>query len=118
MHPHRKIALHRRDRIANLFIRADKLFKRWERQSVKKIRGRAIREAELWMLSRMQYSEGLGAIYPSMMYSIMPMDALGYERDHPDLVLALKQFDDLMLEDDDSVIFQPAKSPVWDTAIA
>jgi squalene-hopene/tetraprenyl-beta-curcumene cyclase len=118
MHPSRKLALHRKDRIANLFIKADKLFKRWERQSVKKIRGRAIREAEHWMLDRLQFSEGLGAIYPSMMYSIMAMEALGYERDHPDLQLAIKQFDNLILEGEESLIFQPCKSPVWDTAIA
>jgi squalene-hopene/tetraprenyl-beta-curcumene cyclase len=118
MHPSRKLALHRKDRIANLFVKADTLFKRWERKSVKKIRGRAIREAEHWMLDRMQFSEGLGAIYPSMMYSIMAMDALGYERDHPDLQLAIGQFDGLMLETEDSLVFQPCKSPVWDTAIA
>jgi squalene-hopene/tetraprenyl-beta-curcumene cyclase len=116
-HPNKRIALHRKDRIANLFIRADKLFKRWERQSVKKIRDRAIREAEHWMLNRLQYSEGLGAIYPSIMYSIMAMDVLGYERDHPDLMQAMGHFDGLMLESEDSLIFQPAKSPVWDTAI-
>jgi squalene-hopene/tetraprenyl-beta-curcumene cyclase len=118
VHPHRKFALQRKNRIANLFITADKLFKRWERQSVKKVRGRAIREAEHWMLDHLQYSEGLGAIYPAMMYAIMAMDALGYERDHPDLQLALKQFDDLILENEESLTFQPAKSPVWDTAIA
>jgi squalene-hopene/tetraprenyl-beta-curcumene cyclase len=117
-HPHRKLALHRKDRIANLFVKADKLFKRWERKSVKKIRGFAIRSAEKWMLSHMQYSEGLGAIYPAMMYAIMAMDALGYERDHPDLQTALRQFDDLIIEGEESLIFQPAKSPVWDTAIA
>ncbi|HWR35443.1 MAG TPA: squalene--hopene cyclase [Clostridia bacterium] len=118
VHPHRKFALQRKDRIANLFITADKLFKRWERQSVKQIRGRAIRQAEHWMLDHLQYSEGLGAIYPSMMYAIMAMDALGYERDHPDLQLAIRQFDDLILENEESLIFQPCKSPVWDTSIA
>jgi squalene-hopene/tetraprenyl-beta-curcumene cyclase len=118
VHPHRKFALRRQDRIANLFVAADKLFKRWERQSVKKIRGRAVREAEHWMLDRLQHTEGLGAIYPAMMYAIMAMDALGYERDHPDLQLAMQQFDDLMLEGEDSLVLQPAKSPVWDTAIA
>ena len=76
-HPNRKFALQRRDRIANLFITADKLLKRWERQNVRKIRGSAIREAETWMVQHLQHSEGLGAIYPSMMYAIMAMDALG-----------------------------------------
>ena len=33
-----------------------------------------MREAERWMLDRMHYSDGLGAIYPSIMYSIMAMD--------------------------------------------
>ena len=117
-HPHRKMALARKDRIANLFIQADKLFKRWERKGVQAIRGRAIRAAEHWMLDRLQYTDGLGAIYPAMMYAIMAMDALGYERDHPDLTLAIQQFDDLIIEGDDSLIFQPCKSPVWDTAIA
>lgn len=117
-HPTRKFALQRKDRIANLFITADKLLKRWERQSIRKIRGSAIREAETWMLQHLQHSEGLGAIYPSMMYAIMAMDALGYERDHPDLLAALEHFDGLILDKGASLIFQPAKSPVWDTAIA
>ena len=118
-HPSRKLALSRKNRIANLFIKADTLFKRWERQKVnKKIRTYAIHTAETWMLSRLHFSDGLGAIYPSMMYSIMAMDALGYERDHPDLERAIKHFDDLMLEDEETIIFQPCKSPVWDTAIA
>ena len=118
-HPHRKLALHRKDRIANLFIKADTLFKRWERQKVNKsIRSYAIHTAETWMMSRLCFSDGLGAIYPSMMYSIMAMDALGYERDHPDLEQAIRQFDGLMLEGEDTLVFQPCKSPVWDTAIA
>jgi squalene-hopene/tetraprenyl-beta-curcumene cyclase len=118
-HPTRKLTLNRKDRIANLFIKADTLFKRWERHTAnKKIRSYAIHTAETWMLSRLHFSDGLGAIYPSMMYSIMAMDALGYERDHPDLEQAIKQFDALMLESEDTMIFQPCKSPVWDTAIA
>lgn len=117
-HPSRRLALHRRDRIANVFVHADKLFKRWERQNLKKIRGHAIREAEQWMMSRMHHSEGLGAIYPSIMYSIMAMEVLGYERDHPDFEQAIRDFNNLMLEGEESLIFQPSKSPVWDTAIA
>ncbi|HUP04120.1 MAG TPA: squalene--hopene cyclase [Bryobacteraceae bacterium] len=117
-HPKRKFALARKDRIANLFVAADKLFKRWERHNVRMIREDAIREAENWMLQHLEHSDGLGAIYPGMMYAIMAMDALGYERDHPDLMREIRHFDDHMLEGPDTLIFQPAKSPVWDTAIA
>ena len=38
------------------------------------------------MLDHTRYSEGLGAIYPSMMYLIMALDSLGYPADHPDLI--------------------------------
>ncbi len=117
-HPHRKLALARKDRIANLFLQADKLFKRWERKGLQTIRNKAIKAAEHWILDRLQYTDGLGAIYPAMMYAIMAMDALGYERDHPELVLALQQFEDLILEREGKAVFQPCKSPVWDTAIA
>ena len=38
------------------------------------------------MLERTRYSDGLGAIYPPMMYAIMALDLLGYPPDHPDRV--------------------------------
>ena len=116
--PGKRLSLPKRDRISELFVQADRLFKLWQQRGPQKIRSKAIRSAERWMLEHMQYAEGLGAIYPAMMYAIMAMDALGYERDQPDLLLAIKQFEDLLLDNGDLLVFQPAKSPVWDTAIA
>ena len=40
------------------------------------------------------------------MYSIMAMDALGYERDHPDFVEAVKQFEALIMETQDRLDLQ------------
>jgi squalene-hopene/tetraprenyl-beta-curcumene cyclase len=108
----------KKDLTSDLFLHADKLLKQWERRHFRPIRTKAIAKAERWMLEHMQRSEGLGAIYPAMMYSIMALDALGYERDHPDLVEAIAHLDGLLLERDGVVEFQPCKSPVWDTAIA
>ncbi len=116
--PGQKLKLPKKDRLSAVFNQADRILKLWERRGIRDIRAKAVREAEKWMLDRMRYTDGLGAIYPSMMYSIMAMDVLGYERDHPDLNEALKQFHDLILETPDRLEFQPAVSPVWDTAIA
>jgi squalene-hopene/tetraprenyl-beta-curcumene cyclase len=116
--PGQKLVLPRKDRLSAIFNQADRVLKLWERRGMKDIRAKAIREAEKWMLERMRSADGLGAIYPSMMYSIMAMDVLGYERDHPDLVEALRHFDGLQLESADRLEFQPCVSPVWDTAIA
>ena len=116
--PGKKLKLPKKDRISAVFNQADRVVKLWERRGVKDIRAKAIRDAEKWMLDHTRYSEGLGAIYPSMMYAIMALDALGYERDHPDFVQALNQFEALILESEDRLEFQPCVSPIWDTAIA
>ena len=102
----------------NIFLCCDQLAKFWERRGPSGLRRRAILRAEQWVLERTKYSDGLGAIYPSMMYVIMALDLLGYAPEHPDRLEAEKQFNNLMLESENELIFQPCFSPVWDTAIA
>jgi squalene-hopene/tetraprenyl-beta-curcumene cyclase len=113
-----KLRLPKKNLLSALFNQADRVIKLWERRGVKDVRAKAIREAEKWMIERTHFSGGLGAIYPSIMYSIMAMDALGYERDHPDFLEAMRQFEALILETNDRLEFQPSVSPIWDTAIA
>jgi squalene-hopene/tetraprenyl-beta-curcumene cyclase len=102
----------------NLFFVGDRLVKFWERHGIESIRKKAIRECERWMLERTRYTDGLGAIYPPMMYVIMALDLLGYPPDHPDRVEAESQFERLMVDDGERFFFQPCFSVVWDTAIA
>jgi squalene-hopene/tetraprenyl-beta-curcumene cyclase len=102
----------------NLFFMGDQLVKFWERHGLQSIRRKAIRECERWMLQRTRYTDGLGAIYPPMMYIIMALDLLGYPPDHPDRVEAESQFERLMVDDGARFFFQPCFSVVWDTAIA
>jgi squalene-hopene/tetraprenyl-beta-curcumene cyclase len=102
----------------NIFLTLDGLLKSWERRGPKAVRKRAIQAAEKWMLERFHASDGLGAIYPPMMYSVMALDVLGYPEDHPVRVRALEHFNELMVDDGERFFFQPCYSPVWDTAIA
>jgi squalene-hopene/tetraprenyl-beta-curcumene cyclase len=102
----------------SLFLALDKLLKFWEKHGSRSLRARAIRRAEAWMLERTRYSDGLGAIYPPMMYILMALDVLGYPRQHPDFVEAHRQFMRLLTDDGERFFFQPCFSPVWDTAIA
>lgn len=100
------------------FLLIDRFFKIWERRGPRGVRRRALAAAERWILERFADSDGLGAIYPAMMYAIMALDALGYQPDHPARAEAQRQFDALMVEDGEGFFFQPCFSPVWDTAIA
>jgi squalene-hopene/tetraprenyl-beta-curcumene cyclase len=102
----------------NVFLRIDRFLKFWERKGPRGIRQRALRAAERWMLEHCQDADGLGAIYPPMMYTIMALDVLGYAEDHPARQEAVRQFDRLMVDDGRRpLFFQPCFSPVWDTAI-
>ncbi|HZU27903.1 MAG TPA: squalene--hopene cyclase [Bryobacteraceae bacterium] len=117
-HPDNKLTMPSRERLSVLFLHLDKVVKLWERRGLKDVRSAAIREAEHWILDRTRYTEGLGAIYPAMMYFIMALDSLGYAEDHPDLVDGIRVFDNLLIETEDRFQFQPCYSPIWDTAIA
>lgn len=110
--------LPRRDRTSVLFHQIDRALKMWQRRGMREVQRSAIRAAEKWILDRTRYSEGLGGVYPSMMYLVMALEALGYPEDHPDQLTALRQFDALLTETEDNVQFQPCFSPVWDTAYA
>lgn len=102
----------------NFFYAADRFLKWWERRGVRSIRQRALKKAEEWILAHAQHSDGVGGIYPPMMYVIMALDLLGYPADHPHRIEAQRQFDRLMVDDERGFFFQPCFSVVWDTAIA
>jgi len=102
----------------NLFLTVDRLLKWWERHGIQSVRRKAIERAHEWMIERLHDSDGLGAIYPPMMYSVMALDVLGYAPDHALRTEALRQFNSLMVDDGERFFFQPCFSPVWDTAIA
>jgi len=104
----------------NFFYTADSVLKIYEKSPLKSLlRPMSIEKCEKWMLERLHYSDGLAAIYPPMMYSVMAMDVLGYAKDDQRRVDALKHFEDLMVDDDaKGFYFQPCFSVVWDTAIA
>lgn len=100
------------------FFAADRLLKFYERHPIRWLRRKAVRACEKWMLDRTRYTDGLGAIYPPMMYAIMALDLLGYPPDHPDRAEAQRQFDRLLTDDGERFFFEPCFSVVWDTAIA
>jgi len=115
--PNVSLALPKRKGLSILFHHLDRVFKVWEKRGSERIRAAAIREAEHWILDRTRHTEGLGAIFPAMMYFIMALDSLGYPADHPDLVEAIRYFESLLIETEERFIFQPCVSPIWDTAI-
>jgi squalene-hopene/tetraprenyl-beta-curcumene cyclase len=104
----------------NFFISLDKLhkFAEWfARNQFHPFRKRALRKAEQWMLERFEGSDGLAAIYPAMLNSLIALLALGYRDDDPEVRQAVAELKKLEHETEDRVWIEPCFSPVWDTAI-
>ena len=96
----------------------DRMTHWFERVHVRPLRSIALKSAEKWMLERFEMSDGLGAIYPSMMNAIIALRCLGYSLDDPQVIRALDEFEKLGIEEGDTFRMQPCMSPVWDTAYA
>lgn len=102
------------------FRGVDRLLHACQRRGLLPLRKRAIRAALAWMLQRFEGSDGLGAIYPPIVWSLVALRALGYADDSPPVRYCRQQLEELVLAEsrDGPVRVQPCKSPVWDTAIA
>src|SRR5579872_3705788 len=102
----------------NFFLAIDRVTHWFEAVHIRPLRSIALKKAEKWMLERFEMSDGLGAIYPSMMNAIIALRCLGYSTDDPQVIRALDEFEKLGIEEGDTFRMQPCKSPVWDTAYA
>ncbi len=102
----------------NFFLALDRGFKLYEKLPWKPLRQRAIREAKTWMLTHLERSDGLAAIYPAMMNSILALIALGYGPDDPLTSREIREFAKFEIEEAGAIRMQPCVSPVWDTCIA
>ena len=78
----------------------------------------ALKKAKAWMTERMgEGSDGLGAIFPAMLNSIIALKACGTPADDPLLQKAVRDFEGLFVDDPHDFRIAPCLSPVWDTAI-
>ena len=102
------------------FRTVDRLLKWCQRHRVLPLRRKALAAAERWMLARFDQSDGLGAIYPPIVWSIVALKCLGYPDDSPEVQYchaAVAGPGDWRTSRRGTARLQPCKSPVWDTAI-
>jgi len=104
----------------NFFIRLDRVHKfaeHFARHNFHPFRKRALKKAEEWMVTRFEGSDGLSAIFPGVLHSMIAFKALGYADDHPLIRRCEEELNKLTHETEHSVRIEPCLSPVWDTAI-
>ncbi len=104
-----------------MFFGVDRLLKTYERlPGADRLRDLAVERAGAWMIERFDASDGLSAILPAMVNSVMALSVLGYDTDHPLMKEQLGYLDGLLLGDagQGTLRMQPCLSPVWDTVLA
>lgn len=103
--------------VRKFFLAVDRTVRHLEPLIPRALRKRALRYAEAWCAERMNGEDGMGGIFPPIVYSYQMMEVLGYHENHPlrrDCENALEKL--LVERPDGSMYCQPCLSPVWDTA--
>ncbi|RYB07257.1 squalene--hopene cyclase [Lichenibacterium ramalinae] len=99
------------------FVGLDKVLRVTEPLFPKKSRDSAIQKAVEFLRERLNGEDGVGAIYPSIAYTVMMFHVLGVPEDHPDMIIAKKALEKLVAHNGDEAFCQPCLSPVWDTVL-
>jgi squalene-hopene/tetraprenyl-beta-curcumene cyclase len=107
----------------SIFFALDGLIKWCERWHLMPLRRWAIDAATRWMIERFEDSDGLGAIYPPIIWSVVALRCLGHREDSRLVRYNLDELEKLTIRQTHvdgrtTSRLQPCRSPVWDTAIA
>jgi squalene-hopene/tetraprenyl-beta-curcumene cyclase len=101
------------------FSRGITLLKWLQRCRILPSREAALIAAKQWILDRMgEGCSGLGAIFPSMLQTLIALRCLGYDTRGAIYRKAEAALRNLFLDDLSGFRIQPCLSPVWDTAIS
>jgi squalene-hopene/tetraprenyl-beta-curcumene cyclase len=104
---------------ARAFNTLDKALHKY--RPVKSVRRAALRRCAEWIIARQERDGCWGGIQPPWVYSLMALNLLGYDLDHPVLARGLAGLDRFTITQDtpDGPVrrLEACQSPVWDTVL-
>ncbi len=100
----------------HFFALADHVVKLLERSPIKPFRRLALERAEAWVRARLVKSDGVAAIIPPIINTIVGFTALGYPSDDPTVAGQIRELEKLEIEREDTLEVQPCFSALWDTS--
>ena len=102
------------------FVQIDALLKVYQKLGVMPTRDAGLRACAEWIETRSDpaTSDGLGAIFPPLIYIQVAYQAMGHGREHWLRRQCERELARWVVEDTDHTRIQPCFSPVWDTGIA
>jgi squalene-hopene/tetraprenyl-beta-curcumene cyclase len=108
-----------RDAWARFFTALDKALHLY--RPVKSVRRAALRRCADWIIARQERDGCWGGIQPPWVYSLMALNLLGYEVDHPVMAKGLAGLDRFTITEEGPAgpvrRLEACQSPVWDTVL-
>jgi len=105
-------------RAGDVFLAIDRVGRAVDTLFPKSLQSLAIDKAVAWVRERLNGDDGLGGIFPAMVYSLLMFDALGVSRDDPEVVALHTAIRRHLTFRSGEAYCQPCLSPVWDTGLA
>jgi squalene-hopene/tetraprenyl-beta-curcumene cyclase len=107
---------------ARVFSALDKALHRYRPVGpAKSVRRAALRRCAEWIVARQERDGCWGGIQPPWVYSLMALNLLGYDLDHPVMARGLAGLDRFTITEDtpDGPVrrLEACQSPVWDTVL-
>ena len=102
---------------AHVFGEIDKLLRVIEPYFPKSTRKQSLQLAEQWTTQRLNGVDGLGAIFPAMVNSLLMYDLLGVSASDKRVRNAREAIERLLVINEHEIYCQPCVSPIWDTSL-
>ncbi|HVN27863.1 MAG TPA: squalene--hopene cyclase, partial [Candidatus Binataceae bacterium] len=103
----------------NLLNQVDRMVRLYDRWPSKRLRAKAMRAAERWLIERQEANGSFGGIEPCYLLTPMALNAVGYRNEHPVIRKALDASRELVWElGEGRALYMPCVSPNWNTALA
>ena len=95
-------------RLGRGLVALDRVLQAYQRHPVGPLRRLALARAERWIVDRQEADGGWGGIQPPWVYSLIALNLLGYELDHPVMSRGLAGMQSFTIDDEDCAGSRPA----------
>ncbi|HEU0195522.1 MAG TPA: squalene--hopene cyclase [Gaiellales bacterium] len=102
----------------NAFSQLDKALHVYEKRPLRSVRRRALNRAVDWIVARQELDGCWGGIQPPWVYSLIALNLMGYDLDHPVMKRGIEGLDRFTIHDEQGRRLEACQSPVWDTVLA
>ena len=100
---------------SKVFFNIDKIIRIFEPYFPKKNKNKCKEDAYNWILKRLNGTDGLGAIFPAMVNSLIALTIDKNNRFKSEITIVTESINKLLIIKENEAYCQPCVSPVWDT---